>query len=184
MLLNIIYFLKVSNSHEKSLTQKLCHKCSTQLSNSYKFVVQARKVYEQYIQSLKEMDDDGDNDEVEHNDEEENKDFEDIPEPLLEVPIDLHNTILTKESPLAAVESPLVVNEIKTEPMTVEYTTNEDDSRQNDNLTIDNDIKEEKPEYIDYKNTATTSSTEESIGKSIEELPKEPLIDATNDDDR
>lgn len=157
------------------------------MSNCYKFIVQAREVYEQYLQSLKEIDD-NDEEEEQEDEEEETKNFEDIPEPLLEVPIDLKSveksTILTKESPLAAAENALTVNEIKTEPMTVEGTLNVEESMQNNNLTSDNDIKEEKPEYIDY-NTSNTPCTVEIVGKSIEELPKEPLIDATtNDDDR
>ncbi|KAM7364205.1 uncharacterized protein ACRADG_000794 [Cochliomyia hominivorax] len=167
--------IKVSSNHEKSLTQKLCQKCSTQLSNCYKFIVQAREVYEQYLKSLQQHD-------IE--DENEIKDFDNIPEPLIEVPIDLNSvdkdTISTKESPLATVENHLAEDEIKTEPVTAECVSKSDELMPVASIT--NEIKEEQPEYGDYEKKV--EKNEKSSSLNIEEVHKEPLIDTTHDDER
>lgn len=146
----------------------MCQKCSTQLNNCYKFILQAREVYEQYLETLDEL-----------GAEEEVKDFENIPEPLIELPIDFNTVekspLGTKESPLATAESPLSAGEIKTEPLTVECMPKARELMNVDNLPSDNDIKEEKPEYVDYN--STSSANTEKIGVTtdltIELLPED-----------
>lgn len=119
------------------------------------------------------------------------KDFEDIPEPLIEVPIDLNavekSLHISKESPLATDASTLACDKIKTEPLTVEcMRNNEQVLMNNDNLTTDNDIKEEKPEYVEY-NGGKAVETEEKCkitGVSLDKFSEGPNIDPTHEEQR
>ncbi|XP_046805284.1 zinc finger protein 724-like [Lucilia cuprina] len=170
--------IKVSLKQEKCLTQKLCQKCSTQLNNCYKFIAQAREVYEQYLQTLDELGELVDEEEIKD-------DFENIPEPLIEVPIDLINVekstdLITKESPLATESSPLAADEIKTEPLALECVAKAEEFMNIDNLGKDKDIKEEKPEYIDYNNSnnANNDKKDKRNDLTLEQFTPELTIDA------
>ena len=93
------------------------------------------------------------------------KDFEDIPEPLIEVPIDLipieKSPLQTKDSPIATNSVSLIANDIKTEPAVLDCTQNSDETMNNDKLQT-NDIKEEKPELLE-ENTEPKSNEKDKV---------------------
>ena len=126
----------MSDTQEKFLTQKVCKKCCTQLNNSYKFIIQVRDVYEQYLLTINDLS--TQNDSI---------DFGDIPEPLIEVPIDLipieKITLITRNSPITA-----MAIEIKTDPTLLQCTPNIDEIMNNHKMQV-NEIKDEKPESVE-----------------------------------
>ena len=131
----------MSDTQEKFLTQKVCKKCCTQLNNCYKFIIQAREVYEQYLLTINNLSTQNDT-----------KDFVDIPEPLIEVPIDFitieKGTVITKNSPIATSSEFTMAIEIKTDPTLLECSPNIDETMTNDKLQV-NVIKDEKPESVE-----------------------------------
>lgn len=108
--------------------------------------MQARQVYEQYLKAFGDLDE-----------EDETKDFEDIPEPLLEVPIDfvpVEKSVLTGKASRGS-SSPLGVSEIKSEPWT-DNNANEE-FIQIQPSTESSEVKQENTEHID--NTDNESAT-------------------------
>lgn len=136
------------------------------MNNCYKFIVQAREVYKQYLSILNDLENDI-------------KNFEDIPEPLIEVPIDFipaaKSPLPIKESPIATNFESLKVNDIKIEPAPVESTWNADENII-ENTLHNNDIKEEKPDVLD-DHTETKSSEKGKISTLINYQEQKDLSD-------
>ena len=124
------------------------------MNNCYKFITQAREIHEQYLSTINNLPIENDT-----------KDFEDIPEPLIEVPIDLipieKSALQTKDSPIATNSVSLIANDIKTEPALLDCIPNSDETMNDDKLQT-NDIKEEKPELL-VENTDPKLNEKEKV---------------------
>lgn len=131
----------MSDAQEKFLTQKVCQKCSAQLNNCYKFIIQSREAYEQHLSTIKDLSKENDT-----------KNFSDISDHLKELPIDLipenKSRLQRKDGVIAANSGSIMEIEIKTEPILLECTPDTDVLMSEDKLQV-NEIKEEKLELVE-----------------------------------
>ncbi|TMW52055.1 hypothetical protein DOY81_002835 [Sarcophaga bullata] len=167
--------IKVFDAQEKFLTQKVCQKCSTQLNNCYKFILQARKAYEQHLSTINDLSTENDA-----------KDFGDIPELLREVPLDLiplkKSLLQMKDSAIEKNSGSIMEIEIKTEPILLECTPDADVLMNEDKLQV-KEIKEEKPELLEENSGAKLNEKDKALPLTKQQEQKDLTNDPTYEEE-